>query len=60
MEYISEIRALLASPKDIIITSHRNPDGDALGAVLALYHYLIQSGHQVQILFPLDYLDFVD
>lgn len=60
MEYISEIRALLASPKDIIITSHRNPDGDALGASLALYHYLIQSGHQVQILFPSDYPDFFD
>ncbi len=60
MEYISEIRALLASPKDIIITSHRNPDGDAIGASLALYHYLIQSGHQVQILFPSDYPDFFD
>jgi len=60
MEYISEIRALLASPKDIIITSHRNPDGDALGASLGLYHYLIQSGHQVQILFPSDYPDFFD
>lgn len=60
MEYISEIRSLLASPKDIIITSHRNPDGDAIGASLALYHYLMQSGHQVQILFPSDYPDFFD
>jgi len=60
MEYISEIRSLLASPKDIIITSHRNPDGDAIGSSLALYHYLVQSGHQVQIILPSDYPDFFD
>lgn len=51
----AEIRNLLSSPKDILITSHRNPDGDAIGSSLGLYHYLIQLGHSVKVAFPSEY-----
>ncbi len=52
---IEEVKALLGTPKHICITSHRNPDGDAIGSSLGLYHYLIQSGHAVTVIFPSDF-----
>lgn len=56
---IEEVKELLASPKKIAITSHRNPDGDAIGSSLALYHYLKLNGHDATVLFPSEYPDFV-
>ncbi len=51
----TEVKQLLATPKDIIIFGHRNPDGDAIGSSLGLKHYLQKSGHAVKVLFPSDY-----
>ena len=56
---IDEVKALLSSPKDIVIFSHRNPDGDAVGSSLGLYHYLRSQGHQAKIVLPSDYPDFL-
>jgi len=47
----------LASPKDIVIISHRNPDGDAIGSSLGLYHYLLSQGHAVHVVLPSEYPD---
>ena len=52
MEGIEEVRTILSSPKNILITSHRNPDGDAIGSALAIYHWLKHLGHQVMVAFP--------
>ncbi len=49
----------MAAPCKIVITTHHKPDGDALGSSLGLYHYLIQLGHQVQVISPTDYPDFI-
>jgi bifunctional oligoribonuclease and PAP phosphatase NrnA len=57
MENLHEIKALLSAPKDIVIVSHRNPDGDAIGSSLGLYHYLCQYGHAVHVLLPSEYPD---
>lgn len=59
MENLSELKKLLSIPKDIVITSHRNPDGDAIGSSLALYHFLIKDGHSIKVIFPSEYPDFV-
>jgi len=56
---IKEIKALLWSPKDIVIVPHRNPDGDAIGASLALYYYLKNNGHNATVVAPNDYPDFL-
>ena len=56
---ITEAKALLARPSDIVIFSHRNPDGDAVGSSLGLYHYLNSQGHSVKIVLPSDYPDFL-
>lgn len=55
MENLNELKSILSIPKYIVITSHRNPDGDAIGSSLALYHYLIQHGHTVKVAFPSEY-----
>lgn len=59
MENLNQLKAQLAIPKDIVITSHRNPDGDAIGSSLALYRYLNKHGHTVRVIFPSEYPDFV-
>jgi len=51
----TEVKKVLATPKDIIIFGHRNPDGDAIGSSLGLMHYLNKFGHQVKVLYPSDY-----
>ncbi|MBK6902865.1 MAG: DHH family phosphoesterase [Saprospirales bacterium] len=59
MEHLEDLKSLLSVPKDIVITTHRNPDGDAIGASLALYHYLNQFGHTVKVMAPSEYPDFL-
>lgn len=56
---ISEIKSLLASPKKIAIVTHKNPDGDAIGSSLALFHYLTKTNHFVTVITPNDYPDFL-
>lgn len=55
----SEIKNLLGSKKRILLTSHSNPDGDALGSGLAMYHFLKQMDHEVHFLVPNPYPDFL-
>ena len=52
---IQDVKTLLSSPKKIVITSHRNPDGDAIGSSLGLYHYLVGLGHAVTVIFPSEF-----
>jgi len=52
---ISDIKHLLSNPKHIVIVPHKNPDGDAIGSTLALYHYLLNYNHQVTVIAPNDY-----
>ena len=55
MEGIDEIRSFLSYPREIVVFSHRNPDGDAIGSSTALKLYLEKSGHTVRIIFPSEY-----
>lgn len=41
---------LLLNSNNILITTHLNPDGDAIGSVLALYHYLKQKNKQCKVI----------
>jgi len=47
-----KITELLSQPRKILLTSHMNPDGDAIGASLALFGYLRKKGHQVNVMIP--------
>ncbi len=55
MNQNTQIKILLSQPKDVIITTHRNPDGDALGASLALAQYLQKKLHKVTVITPSEY-----
>lgn len=55
---IGDVKELLGTAKRVCITSHRNPDGDAIGSSLGLYHYLIQLNHEVTVIFPSDFPEF--
>ncbi|WP_396174611.1 bifunctional oligoribonuclease/PAP phosphatase NrnA, partial [Flavobacterium sp.] len=49
---LAEAKKLLQDPKKIVIIPHRNPDGDAMGSTLALYHYLKQFQKEVIVISP--------
>ena len=48
----NKVNELLQTPKRILITSHTNPDGDAIGSALALYGYFKKKGHAVHAMIP--------
>jgi bifunctional oligoribonuclease and PAP phosphatase NrnA len=56
---ILAIQELLATPKKIAIIPHRSPDGDAMGSTLALYHFLLKLNHNVTVIAPNDFPDFL-
>lgn len=59
LQDIQDVQELLATPKKIVIIPHRGPDGDAMGSTLALYHFLIKNKHQVVVVSPNEYPDFL-
>ena len=56
---IEAIQLALATPKRIAIIPHRNPDGDAMGSTLGLYHILKQLQHDVVVIAPNEFPDFL-
>ena len=54
-----KFRDLLSQKKNIVITTHRGPDGDAMGSSLALYNILVNLGHKVTVITPNDYASFL-
>ncbi|MCK0131099.1 bifunctional oligoribonuclease/PAP phosphatase NrnA [Flavobacteriaceae bacterium F08102] len=59
MNDLQQVKQWLAEPKNIAIVSHRNPDGDAYGSSLALFHLLKNMGHTVHVVSPNDCPDFL-
>jgi len=59
LENVSKLKNLLTSPKQIVITTHRGPDGDAMGSSLAMSHFLKQFGHSVIVITPNHYASFL-
>jgi phosphoesterase RecJ-like protein len=52
---LEALKAKLANPCKIVITTHHKPDGDAMGSSLGLFNYLVQKGHFVKVVTPTDY-----
>ena len=59
MKEIAAIKDVLKDHENIVITSHRNPDGDAVGSSLALMHWLRKRGHNVKVILPSEYPNFL-
>jgi phosphoesterase RecJ-like protein len=58
-KYTKELSELLTSSNNILIISHINPDGDAIGSQLALYHYLTSKGKKVWMMCPNNLQEFL-
>ena len=46
-DQIVKLKSLLKTKRNIVITTHRSPDGDAIGSSLALYNYLIMKENDI-------------
>ncbi|MDR2205655.1 MAG: bifunctional oligoribonuclease/PAP phosphatase NrnA [Flavobacteriaceae bacterium] len=55
----SEIRSLLNPKNKIIILTHYNPDGDAIGSSLGLKHFLAAKGLEAEVVVPNDFPKFL-
>ena len=60
MHPIQDAFPLLQTPRKIFITTHHKPDGDAIGSMLGLYHYLVKKGHSVTPVSPGEIPDFLE
>lgn len=60
MEPVSHIFQSLTVPKNIVITTHQKPDGDAMGSSLGLFHFLNQLGHRVTVISPTNWATFLN
>ncbi len=60
MRNLQTFKELLGQPKDIIITTHFKPDADALGSSLGLAGFLKKKNHNVKVITPSDYPEFLN
>lgn len=60
MQPIQNIFPLLAQPRNVVITTHQKPDADAMGSSLALYHFLNQFGHNITVISPTNWANFLN
>jgi phosphoesterase RecJ-like protein len=58
-KYTKELSKLFSSSENILIICHINPDGDSVGAQLALYHYLKANGKNVSLMAPNNLQEFL-
>ncbi len=58
-KYTKELSELLDSSDNILLISHINPDGDAIGCQLAIYQYLTFKGKKVAMLCPNNLQEFL-
>lgn len=56
---ILEITSALSRANRIVIVPHKGPDGDAIGSCLGLFHFLKDKGHDVKVIAPNDFPQFL-
>ncbi len=54
-----QLWSTIGSGKSIVLVGHANPDGDAIGSVSAMYHFLKQLGKQACMIVPNSFPDFL-
>ena len=58
-KYTKELSELFESSDNILLISHINPDGDAIGSQLALYQYLTSKGKKAAMICPNNLQEFL-
>lgn len=54
-----KIKEMLNECRNVVITCHTGPDGDAIGSSLAMYEYLKRKGKQVVVIVPNYFPDYL-
>lgn len=57
--WVGVLRGLLVPANQIVLTTHHNPDGDAIGSMLGLWHILEQAGIHAAAVAPNGFPDFL-
>lgn len=57
---IKALKALIKTPKNILIIGHKNPDGDAVGSCMGWAMFLENLGHETNVVMPNEYPDFLN
>lgn len=57
---IEQLRQLVSQSQHTVVCCHVNPDGDAIGSVLAIAHCLRRWGHEVTVVVPNPFPDFLN
>jgi phosphoesterase RecJ-like protein len=60
MDNIDEYKRFMSQPRRLAIVTHHTPDADALGSSLALAQYLKKKHHQVTVISPSIYPNFLE
>ena len=58
-DQVAQLSHLISNAKNIIITCHKSPDGDAIGSTLGWAEYLRSIGKEPTIIVPDQYPDFL-
>ncbi|HOO83743.1 MAG TPA: bifunctional oligoribonuclease/PAP phosphatase NrnA [Prolixibacteraceae bacterium] len=56
---VEEFLNIVNNGRQIVIVPHVNPDGDAIGSALGLWHVLVQMGKQANVVVPNSFPDFL-
>lgn len=56
---LNQLKEALKTPQRVVIIPHKNPDGDAIGSCLGWMHFLKKFGHQVSVISPNEYPQFL-
>ena len=59
-DQLAVLQQLLERPRRVVVVSHYNPDGDAVGSSLGFAHLLKAAGHHVRVVLPNTPSDFLD
>ncbi|MBM1106688.1 bifunctional oligoribonuclease/PAP phosphatase NrnA [Aurantibacter crassamenti] len=59
LQDIQAVKELISTPQKIVIVPHKNPDGDAIGSTVALWHFLKRKQQDVVVVSPNDFPDFL-
>ncbi len=54
-----KLKKVLAPPFRVVLLTHVNPDGDAIGSLLGFYWFLLKKGCQVTMAVPNDFPQFL-
>lgn len=57
---IEQLRQLVSQSQHTVVCCHVNPDGDAVGSVLAIVHCLRRLGQEATAIVPTPFPDFLD